>query len=444
MVRGFFAGSSRGLDKKKIIVEYVCELLVTIVYFFPQSSTYCMEAGSFGTQTERDFSLFLASLTEPGLFRHVWTLVDPPSLPHMRDVLRLLEQFHLLQRILHQGDQICIVADFDPAAFGLHSQIAQRLGPHGRGGLDGLQRCHATVGDGVRDFTTALAVREWMRRRRGNAQVRAQCNLKPGFHGQLVCCQMVSRRLQHLPVGLGRHEFGVVDADFDDRARGDVDGALGLHDADALVVHVRAVFDGVDSCLEGRHDAHLSVHVRGHNAACAGGFLDHDLEFLERELLPQRIVRDTEDSAACEDFDALGAPAHQQADGAATLVDPVRDDNRACARRQTVALRVAHAHERPHHARWQVKGIAVSCGLRDRSPGRVDVRADERALVDRLRNLEPKPGQLAHRCEAAHQYVVHVARDSRSGERRVRRKNLGKVERPGSYEVDVAVPEARH
>lgn len=112
----------------------------------------------------------------------------------------------------------------------------------------------------------------------------------------------------------------MVDAEFHNRARRDVDGVALLEFRDAFLVHVGAVLDRVASGAEGRHDAVFAVAVCGDDAAGAVRFVDDRLEFAVRKLLAERIVGDAEHAAGCEDLDACGATPDQQPHGTATFV----------------------------------------------------------------------------------------------------------------------------
>lgn len=120
----------------------------------------------------------------------------------MGDILGVLEDGQIVEGISSQGDQIGVVADLDAAALGLHAQIAQDVGRVGGRGLDGLQGRHAAVGDGVLELAAAVAQRHRVRRRRRDAQIRAQCDLEPGLYGQAVRGFVVFGRFEHFAVRL--------------------------------------------------------------------------------------------------------------------------------------------------------------------------------------------------------------------------------------------------
>lgn len=72
------------------------------------------------------YQTFLSSetLSPPGCFFLRRTLEQHTGLPDMSDVLGVLEDSQVVERISSQGDQIRVVADLDAAALGLHAQIA--------------------------------------------------------------------------------------------------------------------------------------------------------------------------------------------------------------------------------------------------------------------------------------------------------------------------------
>lgn len=133
------------------------------------------------------------------------TLEELPRLPHMRDVLGVLEDGHVVEGILGKGDQVCVIADLDPAALGRHAQISEHVGCVRGGGFDGLQGRHPAVGHGVAQLAAAVAQRHRVAGRHRDAQIRAERDLDAGLDRQPIRRFVVFGRLEHLAVRFGGH-----------------------------------------------------------------------------------------------------------------------------------------------------------------------------------------------------------------------------------------------
>lgn len=238
---------------------------------------------------------------------------------------------------------------------------------------------------------------------------------------------MVFGGLEHLGVALGRHEFGVVDADFDDGARGHEDRALGEHEVHALRVEVRAVLDRVAARAECGEDARFAVAVGGDGETGARGLFDDRAELRGAVLCVQRVVEDAEHPARREHLDAFGSSARDEADGHAACVGAVGEQQRV---RRWVGR--GRREPRMHHVHGEVEEVAVARGLRDGGPGRVDVGSGERGLGDGLGQFDRVAAQVADRGEARQEDVARVAGETGSRDCWVCRDDFGKVQGFGS------------
>lgn len=345
----------------------------------------------------------------------------------------------VFERIRAHGNQIRIVTLPNLSALRGGAEVTEGFGPRGRGGLDGLQRGHAAVGDGVGELPAAPAQGHGVLDGRRHAQVGAQRDLDPGADGEAVGGPVVLGRLEHLGVALGRHELRVVDADLDDGARGHEDGLFGQHEVDAFPVQVGAVLDGVAAGAQGREDARFPVAVGRHGESRPGGLVHDGLKLARAVLATHRVVQDAEHAPRREHLDAPGAPARDEPDGQAAGVGPVGEHQRV--RRRVGGRR--RRQPRVHHVHGQVEEVAVARRLGDGGARRVDVGPGQSGVGDGPRQLDRVAAEVPNRREARQQDVARVPGEAGPRDRRVRRHDLREVQRLGPQEVRVAVPEAR-
>ncbi len=223
----------------------------------------------------------------------------------------------VFERVAGDGDDVSEFAGFERADF---VGEAEEFGVDGGAGAEGIDGLHAEINHLVKFFGVAAV--------RVDARVSAETDFyalreRPleggmdGSGGGMGFCsdggRNVDAAVKFFLKALNGHK------------RGDVIGALLLHQVESFVIEEAAMFDGIDAGANGALGGFGAVSVGGGFQAERMCFVDDGVEFFLGELRGVNSIGGRENTAGSAHLDHVGSVLVVEADGVASLFGTVDD-----------------------------------------------------------------------------------------------------------------------